>query len=248
LTRVSKKERLDRLLVLRGLAETRERARALIMAGAVEVEGKPADKPGRTYPLAASITVREDPNPYVSRGGLKLEGALEHFRVDVMGRVAVDVGSSTGGFTDCLLQRGALQVYAVDVGYGQLHYRLRRDPRVRIMERVNIRYLDPNRLDPVPDLATVDVSFISLRIVLPVVERLLGPPKEILALVKPQFEVGPKEVGKGGVVRDPRLHQRVLEEISGVGRELGLGVAAPFASPILGAKGNQEFFLHFRED
>lgn len=243
-----KKERLDRLLVSHGFVETREKARALVMAGAVEVDGRPAHKPGKAYRWDVSIVIREDPNPYVGRGGLKLEAALDHFGVDVRGRVAVDVGSSTGGFTDCLLQRGALKVFAVDVGYGQLHYRLRSDPRVRIMERVNIRHLEPDRLDPAPDLATVDVSFISLRIVLPAVERLLCSPKEILALVKPQFEVGPREVGKGGIVRDPRLHSRVLEEISEVGRGLGLRVAPPFASPIVGAKGNLEFFLHLRSD
>jgi 23S rRNA (cytidine1920-2'-O)/16S rRNA (cytidine1409-2'-O)-methyltransferase len=240
-----KKERLDRLLVSRGLAETRERAQAMIMSGSVEVNGVRADKAGKVFRDDATIRILEPPSPYVSRGGLKLEAALDHFQIQVSGRIALDVGSSTGGFTDCLLQRGVARLFAVDVGYGQLHLKIRNDPRVVPLERRNVRYLEATALDATPDLATIDVSFISLRLVLPVVVRLLGGRKEMLTLVKPQFEVGKAEVGKGGLVRDTVLHRRVLNEIGQLGKSLGLHVQAPFASPLKGAKGNQEYFLHF---
>ena len=243
-----KKERLDRLLVLRGLAETRERAQAVILSGAVEVDGVRADKAGKTFPMDASILVKETGLKYVSRGGLKLEAALNHFQTKVKGRIALDVGASTGGFTDCLLDAGAKKVIAVDVGYGQLDMKLRNDERVVLMERCNARHLTPEDLpgDP-PDLAVIDVSFISLKIILPATYRLIVPPKEIVALVKPQFEVGKKDVGKGGIVKDPALHDRVLEEIAAVGSELGLQVSAPYPSPVRGTKGNQEYFLRFME-
>ncbi len=241
----SKKERLDRILLERGLVDSRERAQALILAGAVEVDGALADKAGKLVAMDARIRLTAVPMPYVSRGGLKLDAALNHFRVQVVGRIALDVGASTGGFTDCLLQRGARRVLAVDVGYGQLDLRIRKDPRVVVMERCNVRYLEPEALPERPDLCTIDVSFISLRIVLPAVVRLLADPREVLALVKPQFEVGKGQVGKGGVVRDPVLHQRVLEQVAQAGVSLGLRVSAPFPSPILGPKGNREFFLHF---
>lgn len=195
--------------------------------------------------MDAGIRLLRPRLPFVSRGGLKLEAALDGFRVDVEGRVALDVGASTGGFTDCLLQRGASRVIAVDVGYGQLHPKLRADPRVVVMERCNARYLEPEDLAETPDLATIDVSFISLRIILPVVVRLLAVPKEVIALVKPQFEVGRTQVGKGGVVKDPSLHEQVLLRVSGLGKELGLQVSPPFPCPILGPKGNQEYFLRF---
>jgi 23S rRNA (cytidine1920-2'-O)/16S rRNA (cytidine1409-2'-O)-methyltransferase len=242
----SKKERLDRLLVARGLAESRERAQAMILAGVVEVNGVRGGKSGTLVSHDSLVKVVACVIPFVSRGGLKLEAALDHFRIPISGRVAMDVGASTGGFTDCLLQRGVPRVYALDVGYGQLHLRIRRDPRVVVMERCNVRYLQPGDLQERPQLATIDVSFISLRIVLPAVNRLLAPVSDILALVKPQFEVGKGEVGKGGVVRDATLHRRVLEEITSVGESMGLGVSSPFPSPIRGPKGNQEFFLHLR--
>jgi 23S rRNA (cytidine1920-2'-O)/16S rRNA (cytidine1409-2'-O)-methyltransferase len=240
-----KKDRVDRLLVTRGLVPSRERAQALLLAGAVEVDGMRVSKAGQLVSADAALRIVDSPLRYVSRGGLKLEAAIDHFGIPVAGRVAVDVGASTGGFTDCLLQRGARRVFAVDVGYGQLALHLRNDPRIVVMERCNVRYLAPEALDETPDLATIDVSFISLRIVLPAVVGLMaGVDMEIVALVKPQFEVGRKEVGKGGVVRAPALHERVLQEISSFGREMGLEVSAPFLSPIRGPKGNQEFFLH----
>jgi 23S rRNA (cytidine1920-2'-O)/16S rRNA (cytidine1409-2'-O)-methyltransferase len=240
-----RKERLDTLLVSRGLAPSREKARALILARSVRVNGVVADKAGRLFPSDADIRLVRPLSPYVSRGGLKLEAALDAFRVDVAGRVALDVGASTGGFTDCLLKRGARRVIAVDVGYGQLHPKLRADPRVVVMERCNARYLRKIDLEDPPDLATIDVSFISLRIILPAVVDLLLDPKEVISLVKPQFEVGRSQVGKGGVVRDRALHEKVLLEISALGRGLGLQVSSPFPSPVLGPKGNQEYFLRF---
>ncbi len=239
------RQRLDLLMVERGLAESRQKAQALIMAGQVLVEEVLCTKAGQQVQTQARIRVLHQ-LPYVSRGGLKLEAALEHFGVQVEGLLVLDVGASTGGFTDCLLQRGARRVLAVDVGRGQLHPRLRQDPRVRVLERCNIRYLTPQELDELPDLATIDVSFISLRLVLPAMAGLLKAPEGgILALVKPQFEVGKREVGPGGVVRDSQLHKRVLEEIAAQGRLLGFQASNPFPSPLLGPKGNQEFFLWF---
>jgi 23S rRNA (cytidine1920-2'-O)/16S rRNA (cytidine1409-2'-O)-methyltransferase len=217
----------------------------MIMAGFVEVNGAREDKSGKSFLPDVNIRIVGQPLPFVSRGGLKLEAALDHFAVHVENRVALDVGASTGGFSDCLLQRGVRRIYAVDVGYGQLHMKIRKDPRVVVMDRRNIRHMAPSEFDPLPNLAVMDVSFISLRIVVPVVERILKGPKEIVALVKPQFEVGKREVGKGGVVKDPVLHRRVLKNIDEVGRNLGLNSQAPYPSPILGAKGNQEFFMHF---
>jgi 23S rRNA (cytidine1920-2'-O)/16S rRNA (cytidine1409-2'-O)-methyltransferase len=245
---MSGKERVDRLLVEKGLAETRQKAQGLIMAGKVFVDGKRIDKAGHRVPVDATIKILDSSPKYVSRGGLKLEAALDHFGIKVEGRVVMDVGASTGGFTDCLLQRGAKKVLAVDVGWGQLHPKLRGDPRVEIMERCNVRYLRGEDLKERPQLATIDVSFISLRLVIPVVARVLAPGEgEILALVKPQFEVGRKEVGKGGVVREWHLHERVLEEVRELGISLGFEVSPPFPSPIKGPKGNQEYFLWFRE-
>lgn len=240
-----RRERLDILLVERGLAESRQKAQALIMAGEVRVEGVVCTKAGKTVPASSHISLL-GPLPYVSRGGLKLEAALDHFKLQVNDRLVLDVGASTGGFTHCLLQRGARKVLAVDVGYGQLDFRLRQDPRVVLLERCNIRYLTPQDLEELPEMATVDVSFISLRLVLPAVAALLKPGRlGILALVKPQFEVGKKDVGPKGVVRDKQLHKRVLEEIAAKGRSLGFEPSEPFASPILGPKGNQEFFIWF---
>lgn len=237
------KTRLDAAVFERGLAESRERARALILAGRVQVDGRPAAKPGVAVAEGARVEVLA-PLPYVGRGGIKLRAALDAFGVQPAGRVALDVGVSTGGFTDCLLQAGAARVYAVDVGFGQLDLRLRRDPRVVVMERTNIRHLVRAALVPVPDLATIDVSFISLALVLPVVAALLCPPREVVALVKPQFEVGRGQVGKGGVVRDPAKHQAVLLRMGEAARAAGLVPRAVIPSPILGAKGNREFLIH----
>ena len=240
---VAQRRRLDQALVDRGLVASRERAQAMVRAGLVRVAGEPADQPDRLVTDEQAIEV-SGATPYVSRGGEKLAPALDAFGVDVKGRTALDVGASTGGFTDVLLQRGAARVIAVDVGYGQLAWALRQDPRVTVMERVNIRHLEQL---PVPaDLAVIDVSFISLRLVLPKVRELLSPPGEVIALVKPQFEVGKGAVGKGGVVRDPAQHERVLSELSSFATEIGYQVAGRLPSPLLGAKGNREFLLYLR--
>ena len=235
--------RLDQALVAQGLVPSRQRAQAMVRAGLVRVAGEVADRPDQMVDPGVSIDL-EHAKAYVSRGGDKLAGALDAFGIDPSGRVCLDVGASTGGFTDVLLQRGAARVIAVDVGYGQLAWSLRQDPRVTVLERVNIRHLD--RL-PIPaDLAVIDVSFISLRLVLPRVRELLIPPGDVVALVKPQFEVGKGAVGKGGVVRDREQHGRVLIELRQFAQESGYDIAAEIPSPILGAKGNREFFLHLR--
>jgi len=220
----------------------------LILAGKVRVGNAGAGKPGALVPVDAALEVAGPAHPYVSRGGVKLQHALAAFGVIPRGRVCLDVGASTGGFTDCLLQAGARLVIAVDVGYGQLADRLRQDPRVHVMERTNIRHLEPSRVPAAPDLATIDVSFISLRLVLPVVRGLLIPPAEVLALVKPQFEVGRGAVGKGGVVRDPALHRSVLAGLAAASAELGFAVWGLTASPLLGPMGNREFWLHLRPE
>jgi 23S rRNA (cytidine1920-2'-O)/16S rRNA (cytidine1409-2'-O)-methyltransferase len=239
---MTKKERLDSLLVGRGLVESREQAQRLILAGDVTVDGAVRDKPGQRIPLESVIEVRQG-LPYVSRGGLKLAAALDAFDLAVAGLVAVDVGASTGGFTDCLLQRGAERVYAVDVGYGQLAWKLRSDPRVIALERTNVRYLEQLPDNELADLAVIDASFISLALVLPATLRLLKPVAQIVALIKPQFEAGKEQVGKGGVVRDPRIHRRVIEEVAGLAGELGLGVAGLTVSPAPGPAGNVEFLI-----
>lgn len=237
--------RLDQALVARGLVPSRQRAQAMVRAGLVRVGGEVADRPDQLVNGEASIDL-EGVKGYVSRGGDKLEAALVAFALDPSGRVCLDVGASTGGFTDVLLQRGASRVIAVDVGYGQLDYRLRQDARVIVLERTNIRHLD--RL-PVPaDLAVIDVSFISLRLVLPRVRDLLSAPGDVVALVKPQFEVGKGAVGKGGIVRDPDQHRQVLSELRQFAEANGYTVAGEIASPVLGAKGNREFFLNLRRD
>ncbi len=237
--------RLDQALVAQGLVPSRQRAQALVRAGLVRVAGTVADRPDQLVDPAVSIDL-DRVKTYVSRGGDKLVAALDAFGIDPSGRVCLDVGASTGGFTDLLLQRGADRVIAVDVGYGQLAWSLRQDPRVTVMERVNIRHLD--RL-PVPaDLAVIDVSFISLRLVLPRVHQLLSPPGDVVALVKPQFEVGKGAVGKGGVVRDPEQHRQVSSEVRQFAEENGYTGAGEIPSPILGAKGNREFFLHLRRN
>jgi 23S rRNA (cytidine1920-2'-O)/16S rRNA (cytidine1409-2'-O)-methyltransferase len=241
----AKRVRIDKLLVDRGLAGSRERAQRLVMAGDVWVDEQRLAKPSDLVAVDAALDVRGPDIPFVSRGGLKLEAALDHWHLDVRGVVAVDVGASTGGFTDLLLQRGARHVFAIDVGYGQFAWTLRHDSRVTLFERANIRSFEPSRLPRPVDLAVIDVSFISLRLVLPAAMRLLRPHGGILALVKPQFEVGKGEVGKGGVVRDPAQHQAVVQALRTFGEGLGLCCHGVCPSPVPGAKGNREFFLYF---
>jgi 23S rRNA (cytidine1920-2'-O)/16S rRNA (cytidine1409-2'-O)-methyltransferase len=241
----TKRVRLDKLLVDRGLVGSRERARRLIMSGEVWVCDQRVDKPGALVPVGAELELRGADIPFVSRGGLKLDAALTHWKIDVQGMVAVDVGASTGGFTDCLLQRGARHVYAIDVGYGQFAWALRQDARVTLFERANIRSFDPKQLPERAGLGVIDVSFISLRLVLPAVLRLVEPGAIILPLVKPQFEAGRAQVGKGGVVRDPDVQRAAVEAVKGYGADLGLICHGDFPSPIMGPKGNQEFFLYF---
>ncbi|MEX0880967.1 MAG: TlyA family RNA methyltransferase [Thermoanaerobaculia bacterium] len=240
------KTRLDLLLVARGLAPTREKAQAMILAGRVEVEGRRADKAGAAVPEDAAVAVAGPPHPYVSRGGIKLAAALDHFALDPSGRICLDVGASTGGFTDCLLQRGAARVYAVDVGYGQLDAKLRGDPRVLVREKVNARSLSAREVPEKVDLCVVDVSFISLRLVLPAVAGLVAGGGSIVVLVKPQFEAGRGEVPRGGVVRSEETRRRVVAEIEAAGRELALEVLGALPSPIRGARGNEEVLLGFR--
>ncbi len=238
-----KKNRLDQTLVVKGLAKSRQRAQAMIMAGMVLVNDQPADKPGKSVAHSDTITLRGNDIAYVSRGGLKLEAALNAFGIDVEGLFCLDVGASTGGFTDCLLMHGARRVFAVDVGYGQLAWKLRQDPRVVVIERTNIRNMAADAVPSPVDLSTVDVSFISLKIVVPAVLKFLKEDARILALIKPQFEVGKSQVGKGGVVRDPLLHSQVIAGLSDFFSEIGLQRESVFASPLLGPKGNREFFI-----
>jgi 23S rRNA (cytidine1920-2'-O)/16S rRNA (cytidine1409-2'-O)-methyltransferase len=244
--RAGGRERLDRLLVDRGHVRSRERAQALILAGRVRVDGKPAGKPGVPVPLAALIEIIEPDHPFVGRGGVKLDGALRRLAIDPAGCVALDIGASTGGFTDCLLRRGAGRVYALDVGAGLLDWGLRNDPRVVVLEGRNARHLAPADLPGPADLVVIDVSFISLRLILPVVPALLAPGGSIVALVKPQFEVGRRDVGRGGIVREPRLHHAAVESVAMAAQALGLAVQGGCPSPITGAEGNREFFLHLK--
>lgn len=240
------RERADKLLVDRGLVVSRERAKALIMAGQVVAGDHLVEKPGQLLDLSLQIRIKED-LPFVSRGGLKLQKALDLFAIDVSGLTVIDVGSSTGGFTDCLLQRGARRVYAVDVGYGQLAWKLRQDERVLSLEKTNIRYLEPDKLPSVPDMAVIDASFISLDKVLPNTLRLIKADGEIVALVKPQFEVGKGEVGKGGVVRDTDKHDAVIASVCALATSMHLEVSGVTESPILGPKGNKEFLLYLKK-
>lgn len=237
------RERLDRALVARGLAETREQAGRLILAGAVRVDGARADKQARLVRPDAAIEVRGRPFPFVSRGGAKLAAGLDAFGIDPSGLAAMDVGASTGGFTDCLLQRGARVVYAVDVGYGQLDWRLRQDARVVLRERENIRYLPADAVPDPIDLAVVDVSFISLTLVLPALLRFLAPEATIVALVKPQFEVGRGQVGRGGIVRHEGLRRAAAEKVVTCAAELGFTPVGTLDSPVPGQKGNREILV-----
>lgn len=238
------KERLDVLLVEKGLCESRSRAQAVIMSGEVYVNGQKSDKPGTPTDVEAEIEIRGNACPYVSRGGLKLEKALRDFGVDPTGLTCLDSGASTGGFTDCLLQNGAKQVFAIDVGYGQLAWSIRTDPRVVCMERTNIRYVTPEQLGMPVQLAVIDVSFISLRIVLPAVKALLSADGQIICLIKPQFEAGKENVGKKGVVRDPAVHQAVLNSFLQLADELQMTVCNLTFSPVKGPEGNIEFLGH----
>ena len=238
------KRRLDVLLVERGLVESREKAQALVMAGQVWVQGQRVDKAGKAFPPDVEIEVKGEACPYVSRGGLKLEGALDSLDIDVADKVVADFGASTGGFTHCLLARGAKKVYALDVGYGQLHWILRQDPRVVVMEKVNVRYLEAFHLGEEVDMVVADLSFISLTLVLPAVKRALRGGGEALLLVKPQFEVGREKVGKGGVVRDPALHRKVIENLTDFFEASAWVVEGYIPSPLLGPKGNREFLIY----
>ncbi|MBZ0155974.1 MAG: TlyA family RNA methyltransferase [Alphaproteobacteria bacterium] len=241
------KERLDKILVDRGLVSSRERARALIMEGKVLVNGMPAAKAGSLVETHLPVEVKGEDIPYVSRGGLKLEAAIREFGIEMQGRIAMDVGSSTGGFTDCMLQNGAKRVYCIDVGYGQLAWKLRQDPRVVLLERVNIRHLEREKVPDTVDIATIDVSFISLSLVVPKVLEFLKENGEIVALIKPQFEVGKGEVGKGGVVRDEEKRLRAVEMVRQTLESLGLETVGVIPSPITGQKGNVEYLIYLRK-
>ena len=239
------KKRLDVLLTEQGYADTRSKAQAIIMSGQVYVDGQKADKPGVSYEETVQLEVRGAVCPYVSRGGLKLEKALRDFHVDPTGFVCSDSGASTGGFTDCLLQQGASKVFAIDVGYGQLDWKIRSDPRVVVMERTNIRYVTLEQLGEPLDLSVIDVSFISLKIVLPAIKELLKPEKgQVLCLIKPQFEAGKEKVGKKGVVREPETHKEVLDDFVTLAGELGFNILGLTFSPVKGPEGNIEFLGH----
>ena len=237
------RQRLDLLLVERRVAPSRQRARSMIMAGKILVNNQPVDKAGYLVSATDSIVLKEKDIPYVSRGGLKLEGALQSLELNPEGCICLDVGASTGGFTDCLLQHGAVRVYAVDVGYGQLAWKLRQDPRVVVIERTNIRHMSTEVIPETVDLVTIDVSFISLKIVVPAVTDFAGRDARILALIKPQFEVGKGQVGKGGVVRDAKAHKGVIDHLSAFFEASGFSCSRVLPSPILGPKGNREFFI-----
>jgi 23S rRNA (cytidine1920-2'-O)/16S rRNA (cytidine1409-2'-O)-methyltransferase len=239
-----KRERIDKLLTDRGLALSRTRAQALVMSGVVLVDEQLVNKPSELFNPNSNIRLKTDSNPasrYVSRGGLKLEAALREFQIKTDGLICIDVGSSTGGFTDCLLQHGARRVVAVDVGHNQLEWKLRNDPRVELREGVNARYLQPGDFEAKFDLATIDVAFISATKILPAIVPLLAEQGKIITLIKPQFEVGKGEVGKGGIVKDPLQHQRVIDEVNSAAEALGLTVSGVIESPIHGADGNKEF-------
>ena len=243
-----KKERLDVLLTEKGLAPSREKAKTLIMEGLVYVNGQKEDKAGSVFPPDADLEVRGQTLRYVSRGGLKLEKALQSFDCSVDQKVCMDVGASTGGFTDCMLQNGASRVYSADVGYGQLAWSLRQDPRVVCMEKTNVRYLKPEDLPEALDFASVDVSFISLGLILPAVKDLLKEDAQMVCLIKPQFEAGRDKVGKKGVVRDPLVHEEVIARITAMASSLGFSVLALDYSPIRGPEGNIEYLMHLQKD
>lgn len=237
------RKRLDQLLTESKLAPSRQRAKALILEGKVLVDDMPVDKAGAMVSKDARIRIKGEDLPYVSRGGLKLKAAFDHFDLSVENQVCMDIGASTGGFTDCLLQHGAGKVYAVDVGYGQLAWKLRNDPKVVVIERANIRYLGLDQISDPIDLITIDTSFISLKLVVPAALKFLKSNGRLITLIKPQFEVGRQHVGKGGVVKDPALHQSVIVELTRFFETLKLLCSAPIPSPVLGPKGNREFIM-----
>lgn len=243
------KERLDKLVLAAGLADTREKARTMIMEGLILVNGQREDKPGSMFKEDVLITAKEGGLKYVSRGGLKLEKAMKEFGLDLTGMTCMDVGASTGGFTDCMLQNGAARVYAIDVGYGQLDWKLREDPRVVCMEKTNFRYVVPEDLDPaaMPDFASVDVSFISLSRILPPAAAILPPGGEMVCLIKPQFEAGREKVGKKGVVRDPKVHEEVIDQALKTAQDNGFSVLGLSWSPIRGPEGNIEYLMYLRK-
>ncbi|GAB6087789.1 TlyA family RNA methyltransferase [Alkaliphilus crotonatoxidans] len=241
---MAQKVRLDQLLVQRGHFDSREKAKRTIMAGLVFINNQKFDKPGTNVDPEADIYIKENAIPFVSRGGLKLEKAIKEFKLELKDKICIDIGASTGGFTDCMLKAGACRVYAIDVGYGQLDWKLRQDPRVINMERTNIRYVTPDQIPEAASFASIDVSFISLKIVLPAAQRLLKPGAEIVALIKPQFEAGRDKVGKKGVVRDIGVHQEVVTEIIQFSRSLGFKILGCSFSPIKGPEGNIEYLLH----
>ena len=242
------KKRLDVLLVEQGYADTRTKAQAIIMSGQVYVDDQKADKPGTSYEESVNIEVRGAACPYVSRGGLKLEKALRDFGIAPVGYVCSDSGASTGGFTDCLLQQGAAKVFAIDVGYGQLDWKIRSDPRVVVMERTNVRYVTPEQLGEPLDLSVIDVSFISLKIVLPVVKTFLKSTGQVVCLIKPQFEAGKDKVGKKGVVREPETHKEVLDNFVNLTQQLDFKILGLTFSPVKGPEGNIEFLAHLTLD
>jgi 23S rRNA (cytidine1920-2'-O)/16S rRNA (cytidine1409-2'-O)-methyltransferase len=241
------KERIDRILVDRGLAQTRSRAQAMILAGTVLVSDQRIDKPGQMVDSESEVRIKGDSSKYVSRGGLKLEAALREFDIDPEGKLCLDVGASTGGFTDCLLQRGATRVWALDVGHNQLAWKIRNDARVVVIEGHNARDMPKERFGTTFEIATIDVSFISLTMVVPAVLSVVSDEADIVALIKPQFEVGKGEVGKGGIVRDPRKHRAVLNGIVGFAAGIELDTFGLVESPILGAQGNREFLIRLRK-
>lgn len=242
------KERLDVLLVNKGLCESRQKAKAIIMSGNVYVENQKEDKAGSMFDVNANIEVRGHVLPYVSRGGLKLEKAINNYNLDLNGKICMDVGASTGGFTDCMLQNGAVKVYSVDVGHGQLAWKLRNDERVVCMEKTNIRYVTNEDIPDLIDFTSIDVSFISLTLVLPVVKKLLNVGGEVVALIKPQFEAGREKVGKKGVVRDPEVHFEVIEKVVSFSNELGFKLLDIEFSPIKGPEGNIEYLIHLKKE
>ena len=242
------KNRADIILFEKGLVESKEKAMSLIMEGVVYVGDRKIDKPGEPIDFNSDIDIRKDLNTYVSRGGLKLEKAIEKFHLDLKGKVSMDIGSSTGGFTDCMLKNESSKVYAVDVGYGQLDWKLRSDPRVVVMERTNIRYVTKDDIGEFIDFTSIDVSFISLELVLPIAKELSGEKGEIIALIKPQFEVAKSQVGKNGIIRDVNTHFEVIKDIRDFCTEIGLGSVNLTYSPITGAKGNIEFLIYLNKD
>ena len=244
---MKEKKRLDVILFDKNLVSSREKAKALIMSGCVYVNNQKADKPGTSYSEDDIIEVRENPNPFVSRGGLKLLKAIKSFKIDLTDKVAMDIGASTGGFTDCMLQNGAKKVYSVDVGYGQLDWKLRNDSRVINLERTNIRYIDKDLIKEKLDFISVDVAFISLKLVLPVAKELMADKAYGVCLIKPQFEAGREKVSKNGVVRDPKVHRDVIEKIVSFSNKIGLEVLALEFSPIKGPKGNIEYLMFVRK-